>query len=1133
MKHNTNKHFRNKFFLKKIYSILFIILSIVSSNHLFSQCVNTFPNTQDFEAAAVWTSGGSNNDWTWGAPTKSVITGAGGGSKCWITGGLSGTSYKNSEQSYIVSPCYDFTTLTYPHVKFKIFWEMEKKYDGGNFQYSINGGTTWINVGAFGDVVDCMTANWFNYAAIVYLNNPAWISTNNGWSGNIQPNYTSGGTTCQGGSGSGGWVVAQHCLNGLAGQPSVKFRFTFAAGTTCNSYDGMAIDDFTIENGIANAPDFTYACSGTNKATFTSINPACPTPTTFSWNFGDTSSGAANTSTSANPTHTFTSAGNYTVTLTTSGGPCNPPGTLTKTVSIVSASISSQTNVNCNGGNNGSITVSTINGTANFTYTWSPSVGTTNTVSALTAGTYTTIVTDANGCSASASTLITQPPLLTASTITTKVSCFGGNNGSATVTANGGTSGYTYSWTPSGGTNTTASNLTAGTYTVITTDSKGCTASASATVTQPASALSATTTATPVSCFGGNNGSATVSASGGTSGYTYSWTPSGGTNITASNLTAGTYTVNVTDAKGCTTSAIATVTQPASALSATTTTSPVLCFGGNNGSATVTANSGTAGYTYNWTASGGTNITASNLIAGTYTVNVTDAKGCTASASVNVTQPISPLSVTTSATAVNCFGGNNGSATVTTTGGTAGYTYNWTPSGGTTTTASNLTAGTYTVNVTDTKGCTTSATATVTQPASALSATTTTTPVLCFGGNNGSATVTANGGTAGYTYSWTPSGGTTTTASNLTAGTYTVNVTDAKGCTTSATANVAQPNFSLSVVASNDVEICNGNSTTLVATAIGGSGNYNYVWSPNNNSGNSITVSPNTAMSYTVTLTDGCASATDEVNVSIAPNPTIHFGADVLNGCEPVCTNFTDTLTISQGSITNFQWNFGDGQTAATHNPNHCYTSDGVYTVSLIATSDKGCKDTLTRNNYIDVYAMPNAAFTNDPLQGSLDNPTIDFINQSTNATIYQWNFGDSFSSSEPNPSHTYLEEGTFSTLLIATNSDGCMDSVRHEIRIDGLFTFYAPNAFTPNRNGNNDIFIPIGTGWDFSSYDLWVYDRWGNMCFHTNDAMLGWDGKANNGSSVSQEDVYVWKVFLKDIYGKNHHYIGNVVIIK
>ncbi|HTA26396.1 MAG TPA: T9SS type A sorting domain-containing protein, partial [Bacteroidia bacterium] len=219
------------------------------------------------------------------------------------------------------------------------------------------------------------------------------------------------------------------------------------------------------------------------------------------------------------------------------------------------------------------------------------------------------------------------------------------NDGSATVTAGGGTSPYTYKWGSNCGSQTTATAtaLSAGTYTVTVTDAAGCTKTATVTITQPATAVTAFFCGvTGVTCHGGNNGSAQGMASGGTSPYSYHWS-NGETKVTPTNFSAGTYTVTVTDHNGCTATAAVTITQP-TAITVTTTQTNVSVHNGTNGTATATAGGGTPGYTYHWSCSQ-TNARATGLSAGTYTVTVTDSHGCTGTASVTITQPPAHASV--------------------------------------------------------------------------------------------------------------------------------------------------------------------------------------------------------------------------------------------------------------------------------------------------------------------------------------------------------------------------------------------------------------------------------------------------------------------------------------------------------
>ncbi|HXB12322.1 MAG TPA: hypothetical protein VNZ45_10070, partial [Bacteroidia bacterium] len=265
---------------------------------------------------------------------------------------------------------------------------------------------------------------------------------------------------------------------------------------------------------------------------------------------------------------------------------------------------------------------------------------------------------------------------------------------------------------------------------------------------------------------GNNNGTANIANPTFCVGpYTYLWTPSGKTTQNVTGLSAGTYSVTISSSGMCDVVMTDTVTIFNSAsFTMTMAQTNVKCNGAATGSATVTATGGTPAYTYAWTPVGGTNATASNLTAGTYTVTVKDATGCTATMTVTITQPPA-LTAPITTVPVKCNGAATGSATVTAGGGTPGYVYTWAPSGGTNATASNLTAGTYTVTVKDANGCTITATAVITQPP-VLTATTTVVNVKCNGGATGSATVTAGGGTPAYVYTWAPSGGTNALASN-------------------------------------------------------------------------------------------------------------------------------------------------------------------------------------------------------------------------------------------------------------------------------------------------------------------------------------------------------------------------------
>jgi len=225
---------------------------------------------------------------------------------------------------------------------------------------------------------------------------------------------------------------------------------------------------------------------------------------------------------------------------------------------------------------------------------------------------------------------------------------------------------------------------------------------------------------TNIACNGGSNGAATVNpATGGAGSYTYDWTPgtpTGDGTTSISGLSAGTYTCTVTDANSCTASVNFTVTQPSELMVTIDSQTDVTCNGSTDGEATVSATGGTGIYTYAWSPEGGSSSTASNLSAGDYTVTVTDENSCTATLDVTIVELNAVIATTDSQTDVSCNGSADGEATVSATGGTGIYTYAWLPEGGSSSTASNLSAGDYTVTVTDENGCTASVDITIDEP---------------------------------------------------------------------------------------------------------------------------------------------------------------------------------------------------------------------------------------------------------------------------------------------------------------------------------------------------------------------------------------------------------------------------------
>ncbi|MBE9600300.1 MBG domain-containing protein, partial [Pedobacter sp. MC2016-24] len=721
------------------------------------------------------------------------------------------------------------------------------------------------------------------------------------------------------------WSPGGATTQSVTGLAAGSYSVIITDANGCNITKNFSIT--STNTLVATTATTSVLCNGSSTGTASVTPSGAPGPYTYLW-----STGASTASV------TGLAAGNYNVTITSSNG-CS----IVKNISISQPApfvvTPTQTNVSCNGGSNGTAKVTVSGGSGPYTYAWAPRGGTAATATGLAAGTYTVTITDENLCQATQSFTITEPTAITATTTSTGVSCFGGSNGSASVTATGGTGAYTYAWSPSGGTAATATGLTAGTYTVYITDANTCVGIATVVVGGPSAPLSVTPSQTNVACNGTATGSATVSVTGGTPGYTYSWSPSGGTAATATGLFAGNYICTITDANGCIKTQNFAITQSAP-LVATTSQTNVTCNGSNNGTATVSPSGIPGPYTYSWAPSGGTAATATGLAAGTYNVTITAASGCSIVKTITISQPAA-LAVTPTQTNVSCNGGTNGTAKVTVTGGSGPYSYSWAPRGGTAATATGLAAGTYTVTITDANLCQATQSFTITEP-TAITATTTSTGVSCFGGSNGSASVTATGGTGTYTYAWSPSGGTAATATGLTAGTYTVYITDANTCVGTATVVVGGPSAPLSVTPSQTNVLCNGTATGSATVSVtGGTPGYTYSWSPSG--GTAATATGLIAGNYVCTITDanGCIKTQNFAITQSAPLVATTSQTNVLcNGSN------TGTATVSPSGIPGpytYSW-APSGGTAATATG----LAAGTYNVTITAASGCSIVKTIT-----------------------------------------------------------------------------------------------------------------------------------------------------------------------------------------
>ncbi len=516
----------------------------------------------------------------------------------------------------------------------------------------------------------------------------------------------------------------------------------------------------------------------------------------------------------------------------------------------------------------------------------------------------------------------------------------------------------------------------------------------------------------PVLCNGQSGAALTVSVTGSTLPYTYSWSPSGGTSSVATGLAAGVYSCLVTSATSATTMSTYTITEPASLSSAISAQNNNGCNGGSIGSVTVTANGGTPSYTYSWLPSGGTASTVGNLTAGTYTLNIMDGNNCMTSQTVSITEPAALFSMVSSQNNVTCNSGSNGSATVTVNGGTPSFTYNWLPIGGTASTATNLTAGNYTLTITDANNCTALQTVSITEPAVLSTTVSSQNNVTCNGGSNGSATVTVNGGTPSYTYNWLPTGGTASTANNLIAGNYTLAVTDANNCTESQTLSITEPATvtTISATTAHSV-ICNGSTVTL-----NGVGATTYTWTSNITNG--VAFSPSVTTTYTVNGTDlnGCV-ASAMISVTVNPLPTLNT---FVSPASTICAGSSLTLTAS--GATTYTWTGG-----ITNGVLFTPTSSASYTVT--GTDVNGCTGTTTRSITVNSLPTVTATVTNSVIC----NGTSVTLNAG-GANTYTWTNG-------VGNGVAFTPSNTVTYTVTGTNAAGCTNTAVKTITVNALPT--------------------------------------------------------------------------------------------
>jgi gliding motility-associated-like protein len=948
------------------------------------------------------------------------------------------------------------------------------------------------------------------------LQNPTPLANNTGpfCAGSTINLSASGGTTYSW-SGPGGF-------GSLNQNPAIPSSATTMSGTytviatvgTCTASTTTSVTVNALPNVSVNS---TAICNGQATATLTA-NGAL----NFTWSPGASSTGGP--SVTASPTVTT----QYTVTGT-DGNNCSSSAVSTVTVNILPPVTVNSPSI-CPGA------TATLNASGALNYTWSPGTSSSGGPSVTATPTVTTQYTvtgiDGNNCTNTATATVTINTLPTVSVNSPSV-CPGSP---ATLNASGAT---TYNWSPgtssATGQSVTASPAITTQYTVTGTDNNNCTDTAIATVTiYPALVISAG--ADDTVCLGA---SIPLNAIGAT-GVSFTWNPGSLSGASQSPIASSTqtYTLSGIDQNGCSgTDSVLITVPPQFTLNAAGFTAS--CNGTCDGQAVVIPSPNTgpfAQYTYVWS-NNATTPSALNLCAGNYTVDVSDAAGCVNSASVIVNQPSSIVANSSNVTPASCNTSCDGSALITANGGTGALNFNWS-SGATGSNPTTFCAGSYTCTVSDANGCSVTVPVVITQP-SAISVTIPSVNTICIG-QSANLTANANGGNGGYVYTWT--GGTTpnnsisVSATPTVTSTYTVSVSDVNNCPAGTATVAVTVSAPLSVLANTlNPSICAGASTNLSASANGGNGQYSYSWSGGTtpNIGSVVSGSPNSNTTYTVTVSDGCGTppASTTVQVNVNPLPVLSISSSQTSGCAPMCVSFT-LNSNPPASVVN--WTSSLGQTATGAPANFCFNAQGNFGATVNVTDVNGCQNTFTNNNLLTLYSVPLAEFSYSPDSPSDVNPLVSFTDNSIGNGInsWDWNFGTGASNFQ-NPQFEFPGAGTYTVTLTVSTQSGCIDSVAHIIEVKSDFSFYVPNAFTPNGDGLNETFYPQGFGFSEEGYQFSIFDRWGNLVWSTNKVGDFWDGVASGGTELVQQDVYVWKVTLKQMDGTKRNYLGHVSVVR
>jgi len=805
----------------------------------------------------------------------------------------------------------------------------------------------------------------------------------------------------------------------------------------------------------------------------------------------------------------------------------------TSMVEIIEPSLLRVTNkesssVVCANTSTGSAFFTPDGGVIPYSYEWSDGMASDSLRMDLLPQKYYITITDASACFVVDSVQIGNKSEIILTTDSTRVTCFGGDDGNAFVTASGGNGGFMYLWNdPLAQTGSNANTLTAGLYEVTVTDALNCTSTAQVEVTQNPR-INITGDVVDVSCYKGSDGFADASATGGTGALVYQWNdPMNTMSPTLINVQTGSYLISVTDALDCSDTLRFNIGEPDS-LATTFAIDGLLCFGDDIGSIQANVTGGNGGFMYEWDdPMNQTTQTATGLMEGFYTLSVTDSRGCMLTDTVRLVEPAA-LTIQLDSTDVLCNGAATGAINSTVTGGTPGYTFSYT-GGSTDADPFGLLAGQYSVTVTDANGCQIIDNTEISEP-TAIVIESMKEDIDCFGNLNGAIDITSSGGVGSYDFNWS-SGQNVEDILNLGAGAYTLTVTDDNNCDQTTTITITSP-LELQKTVNRTNVACFGEMTGLASVNVsGGTSPYNYEWS---NGELTQGISSLSADKYFVTIEDnnGCVTIDSTTIAQPAEGLSAMPMAMDLN-CFGDANGTIDLDVMGGTAPYQFQLN---GQ-AISNNPIFQGLSGGTYDIEII--DQNGCVLSVSDIMVFEPEEILVSLGDNKIIELGID--TVQLLPQVSGGQgglfyEYSGNNLDNLTCTDcPDP---FIQGQVFTKEynLTVTDAAGCSNSDNIIVIISKDRRVWVPTGFNPNSISNSNILTPLGDP-NTTVINFQIFDRWGTLIydqseFQLGDPNVGWDG-TYKGKALDT-GVFVWKadvVYFED--GVRETFTGQTYLLR